>query len=534
MPEPASQASASTTLARHGSRVALAGAVGRITGFARSVALAAVLGTAAVGESYNGANTSPNMVYELLIGGVLSSAVLPLLMRARRHGRKHSREFTQRLLVAATLAMAALTLAAIAGAPLIVRIFVADSGERHLTTLFAYLLLPEIFCYGLAALLTAVLNVRESFAAAAWAPVVNNLIVLATAGAYVLIPGPVVVTPATMSGAQVAVLGIGTTAGIAGQAVWVAMALRRTGFRWSWRVRPLPYTWRPVRAGAPMLGWIVGYVALSQLGVALTLRVAFDHGGVSVNYYADLLFQVPNGIVAVSLLTVLMPRLARAAAAGDDAAVVADLGRGARYLVTALIPVTVAMALLGPVLAQVVFTGRVDPAAARLIGASLALSAFGLAPFALVMLQMRVCYAHNDLRTPTLINGVMVAVKIVVIAVAAALAPPHVVVVMLGVGGSLSYVAGAVLGHVLLRRRYGLLGFSAVAATFTRVVWAAAAAGWAGLLAMASARHLLPDPIVAHLLMAVVGAAAGAAVFLLAATVIGIPEVRRARSLLSV
>ncbi|MFF3572741.1 hypothetical protein ACFYXQ_33725 [Nocardia jiangxiensis] len=101
MPEPASQASASRTLARHGRRVALAGAAGRITGFARSVALATVLGTAA------------------------------------------------------------LTLAAIAGAPLIVRIFVADSGERHLTTLFAYLLLPEIFCYGLAALLTAVLNVAH-------------------------------------------------------------------------------------------------------------------------------------------------------------------------------------------------------------------------------------------------------------------------------------------------------------------------------------------------------------------------------------
>jgi putative peptidoglycan lipid II flippase len=190
------------------------------------------------------------------------------------------------------------------------------------------------------------------------------------------------------------------------------------------------------------------------------------------------------------------------------------------------------MALLGPVLAQVMFTGRVEPTAARLIGETLALSAFGLAPFALVMLQMRVCYAHNDLRTPTVINAVMVAVKIAVIAVTAALAPAHIVVVMLGVAGSLSYVTGAVLGHVLLRRRYGLLGFSTVAATFTRVVWAAAIAGWAGLVAMALTRHAVAATTLAHLLMAAAGAGVGIAVFLAAAKTIGIPEVRRARTLL--
>ncbi|MFI5782245.1 murein biosynthesis integral membrane protein MurJ [Nocardia sp. NPDC051570] len=530
-PERAPVRPRSGTVARAGGHLAVAGIVSRVTGFAKTLVLAAAIGAAAVGDSYNLANNMPNMVYELVLGSVFASAVVPVLMRARRLGRRHSREFTQRVMVAAVLGLAALTLVAVLCAPLLVRLLVAHPDQRHLTTLFAYLLLPEIFFYGITVLLTAVLNVRDSFAAAAWAPVVNNVIVLATAGIFVLLPGPVTLTPAAMTTTQVLTLGLGTTAGIAGQAVWVVFALRHNGFHWSWRVRPIPYTWRPVRAATPLLGWILGYAAISEVGVAVTMRVASDHGGISVYTYAEPLFQVPYGILAASLLTVLMPRISRAAAAGDRPAVIADLGRGARYLAVAMIPMTMAMALLGPVLTTLVFTGRVDAASARLIGAAIAASAFGLAPFALVMLQMRVFYADNDSRTPTMINLAMVATKVSVLALSAAVLPDHVVVVMLGVAGSASYVVGALAGHLLLRRRYGLLGFSTVAVTFTRVVWASALAGWACLIVMAYTRHLVSDPTIARLLTLAGGAAIGLAVFLLAAKAIGIPEIRHARTL---
>ncbi|NKU87508.1 hypothetical protein GS884_07635 [Rhodococcus hoagii] len=104
-----------------------------------------------------------------------------------------------------------------------------------------------------------VLNVSDSYAPAAWAPVVNNGVVLAAAVGFVLLPGPVTLTPTSMTTAQILVLGIGTTAGIGAQAAWTVRALRRTGFRWSWRVRPVPYTLRPVRVGARMIGWILVY-----------------------------------------------------------------------------------------------------------------------------------------------------------------------------------------------------------------------------------------------------------------------------------
>lgn len=520
-------------LARAGGHIALAGAVSRLTGFIRTILLAALLGTAAVGDAYTGANSLPNMVYELVLGSVFASAVVPLLTRARRHGRKRSREFTQRVLVAAMLGLGAVTAVTVLCAPLIVRVVVGDSDQRELTTLFAYLLLPEIFFYGVTVLLTAVLNVRDSFAAAAWAPVVNNVIVLLTCGIFVLLPGPVTLTPAAMTPAQVLTIGIGTTLGLVGQALWVVFALRRNGFQWKWRVRPFPYTWRPVRAGLPVLGWILTYAAISQVGVVVTMRVAFSHHGMSIYNCADLLFQVPYGILAASLLTVLMPRISRSAAAGDQAAVIADLGRGARYLTVALVPMTMAMGLLGPVLAAVVFTGRVDAHAAGLIGTAIASSAFGLAPFALVMLQMRVFYANNNTRTPTLINVAMVATKVAVVVLSVNVFPDRVVVVMLSVSSSLSYVVGAIMGYLLLRRRYGLLGFSSVAVTFTRVIWATATAGWACLGIMAITRHTVPDPRVEHLVTLAAGTLIGVTAFLLAAKAIGIPEVRNARALLA-
>ncbi len=529
----AGRAAGGRGLARAGGHVAVASVVSRVTGFARTLVVAAVLGAAAVGDAYNGANNLPNMVYELLLGSVFASAVVPLLARAHRHGRRRSREFTQRLLLAALIALAVITVLTVLCAPWIVRMFVADAGQRHLTTVFAYLLLPEIFFYGVTVLASAVLNVRDSFAAAAWAPVVNNVIVLATCAVFVLLPGPVALTPASMTTMQVLILGVGTLAGIAGQAAWTVAALRRSGFRWSWRVRPIPYTWRPVRAAVPLLGWLLGYALISQLGVAVTMRIAFDHHGVSIYTYADLLFQVPYGVLAVSLLTVLMPRLSRSAADGDRAAVIADLGRGARYLMVALMPMTMAMMLLGPIVCSLVFAGRVDPGSARLIGAAIASSAFGLAPFALVMLQMRVFYAGNDTRTPTVINVVMVVVKLAVLTVSAEVLPDRAVVVMLSVAASISYLAGAVTGHILLRRRYGLLGFATVATTFNQVMAATAIAGCGALAAMVLTQHTVSGVTASHLVTLTAGTLVGAGVFLAAAKAIGIPEIRVARTLLT-
>jgi putative peptidoglycan lipid II flippase len=471
--------------------MAVASAASRITGFLRSLAIAAAIGLELVGDAYNTANTLPNIVYELLLGGVLTSVVVPLLVHAQERDADGGEAYTQRLLSLATAALAVATVLAVLAAPLLTALYVgADSPKAHLTTVFAWLLLPEIFFYGLGAMFGAILNTRGVYGPAAWAPVLNNLVVIATAGAFVLVPGPAPLTPATITTPQVLVLGIGTTLGIIAQALVLLPSLRRSGFRWRWRLDVRGA--RLSEAGTLAL-WVIGYVVVSQIGYVVVTRLANEvpipGRGYAVFTNASLLFQMPYGVLGVSLLTALMPRMSRAAARGERVRVVADLSMGSRLTALALVPVTAAFVVLGPAIGTLVYAhGRTTADAARQVGVVLAASAFGLVPFAITMLQLRVFYAVKDARTPTLINVGMVVAKIALCAVVAAVLPDRHVVTGLAVATSLSYVIGMLLGVVLLRSRFGPLGGREVARTMVRITGVSVIGGLAawGVVLVAS------------------------------------------------
>ncbi|WP_165943059.1 murein biosynthesis integral membrane protein MurJ [Gordonia zhaorongruii] len=503
--------------------------VSRITGFARTVLLAAVLGVSAVADAYNGANVFPNMVYSLLLGGVLSSVVVPVLAQSRLRSRVVDDEFVQRFLAVVVFAAFVLTTATVVAAPVLAAFFVDAGPQRDLTRMWAYFFLPQVFFYAVAALVTAVLNVRGRFGAPSWAPVINNLIVIGTLGLFVIMPGPTVLSPTSLSAGQILVLGAGTTLGIVGQAAWCVLLLRRTGFRWRWRVRLVPYTMRPVRVGVRMTAWLLVYVAASQIGVTAVTRVAFDHNSVSTFAYADLLIQLPYGVVAVSILTVLAPRMARAAASVELSYLRAELRRGARYLLALLIPIAGAFVVLAPTVSTLMFTGRVATDDAALIGNAVAASMFGLPALAVVMLQLRACYSVSDTRTPALINILMVAIKVTVIAVGITLTPGVPALIVLCVSGSVSYVVGAIAGHLVLRHRYGLLGFRRVAETGARSALNTALAALAALAGMWTANQTLPLPpsFTRSALLALTAATVGMAVFGYLLRIVRIPEITR-------
>ncbi|MHA3704874.1 murein biosynthesis integral membrane protein MurJ [Jatrophihabitans sp. YIM 134969] len=511
--------------------MAIASLTSRVTGLLRTVAIAAVLGSIAgnISDPYNSANALPNMVYELLVGGVLSSVLIPLIVFAQEHDRDRGEAYTQRLLSIATAALGVATMLAVLAAPLITAVVVGEQAKRPLTTIFATLLLPEIFFYGISALFVAVLNSRGVFGPGAWAPVWNNVVVLATVAVFLVMPGDTP-TIAGITTAQILVLGIGTTLGIVVQALAVVPALRRSGFRWRWRFRATSAEENGRLREVRTLGlWVLGYVAASQVGVVVIQRVGTSQGdtGYSTFVYADLLFQVPYGIVGVSLLTALMPRMSRAAANGDLRAVVDDLGLGARLSAVALVPITFGLIVLGPSLTTAILVGKFEPSAASLVGVVLAMSAFGLLPFAIVMLQLRVFYAMRDARTPTLINVGMVASKVVVVLLAVTLfdSDRH-VIEALGVGTSLSYVVGMVIGHVLLQRRLGTLGFRAVGVTVLRIALASAVGAAVALLAVLGANALFDGPRVTAVTGLLAGAVLGGAVMVAVAWVTRIPEIR--------
>jgi putative peptidoglycan lipid II flippase len=413
-------------------------------------------------------------------------------------------------------------------APLFAAGFVENSSQRSLASLFATLLLPEIFFYGLGAMIVAVLNIRHSFAPGAWSPVLNNVIMIVTIGVFWALPGPATLNPATITTAQVVVLGVGTTAGIAAQALVLIPALRTTGFVWQWRFRARANEIGRMKDVGSLAGWVLAYVVASQIGVTVIAKVGIAHHALAVFTQADLLVQMPYGILVVSLLTAIMPRLSRAAARGQLADVVGDLGLGARLSALALVPITFGFIVLGEPLSVVLFAYHQNSiAGARVIGTALAASAFGLFPFALVMLQLRVFYAMRDGRTPTLINVGMVATKVVILIICAnTLTTPIHFAEAMTVSTSASYVVGAIVGHICLTRRLGRLNFRAVGRTVAQISVASIAGAAAALALVVASNHGLGDSRLGSFVGLLSGGLVGLAVMAAVAWQMRIPEIR--------
>jgi putative peptidoglycan lipid II flippase len=464
------------SLGRSTSLVAVASLASRLTGFVRQVVLFSVLGATVLNDSYTVSNTLPNIVYELLLGGVLTSVMIPLLVRAQSDDADGGEAYTRRLLTLTTVALLVATVVAMAAAPLLTRLYLGSqestTANPELATALAYLLLPQIFFYGLGALLGAVLNSRGGFGAFAWAPVLNNVVMLLVLGVYVLVPGEISLDPVRMGDAKLLVLGLGTTLGIVVQALVLLPAVRRSGFRY----RPL-WGWDPrLTAAGGLVMWVVAYVLIGQAGYIITSRVASssDAGAFSIYSNAWLLLQVPYGVLGVSLLTALMPRMSRAAAEGRTADVVSDLSLGSRLSAVFLVPISVLLTAFGTPVGVALFGLRsANLDGASLLGTTLAVSAFGLLPYAITMLQLRVFYALTDSRTPTLIQLFTVVVKIPLLLLCPVLLPQGDVVLGLAAANSFSFVAGAVLGQVLLRRKLGRIFTGEVLSTVGRTLAAA-------------------------------------------------------------
>ncbi|MFC5066335.1 murein biosynthesis integral membrane protein MurJ, partial [Actinomycetospora atypica] len=441
------------SLVRASGGMAIATLVSRLTGFLRTLALAATIGLELVGSAFQIANTLPNIIFELLLGGVLTSVVIPVLVRAAKEDGDGGDAFAQKLLSGAAAALLLATTVATVAAPLLVLPYIENEAYRPLATDFAYLLLPQIFFYGMGALFGAVLNARAVFGPAAWAPVLNNVVALAALAVYWFLPDP---PEGGVSTTQLLVIGVGSTLGIVLQAAVMLPAMRRTGFRFRWR-----FGWdRRISAFGGLAGWVVAYVIISQIGLTAILRVAFsaDEGGPSVYSNAWLLIQVPYGVLGVSLLTALMPRMSAAAANGRLDQVVSDLSLGSRLSTVTLLPVSAILTVFGSQLGIAMFSlGRSGGDSAATLGATLSASAFGLLPMAVVMLQLRVFYAMADARTPTIIMVIITAVKVPLAYLCPVLLPTQQVVLGLAAVNAFGFVVGLVVGNIWLRRRLGRL-----------------------------------------------------------------------------
>ena len=473
---------------RAGALMAIATVVSRLTGLASKAVMLTALGLSITSNAYTIANTLPNIVFELLIGGVLTSVAIPLLTRAQRSDADGGQEYTQRLLTIAVVGLLIATVASIFCAPLLAQLYSGSAaGDRRvveLTTQLGRLLLPQIFFYGIAALFGAILNTKERFAANAWAPALNNVVVIVVAAFLYLDTHGKGSLVNGLPARDLLILGLGTTAGIVLQAVVMIPSLRRSGFRFRWR-----WGWDPrLTTAGGLVGWAVVYVLTSQVGVVVTTRVATNafasKSGYTTFSYAALLFQMPYGILGVAVLTAIMPRLSRHAAEGKLDEVKDDVSLANRLSAVALLPVSAGLIVLGTSVSVVLFRhGQVTFDGAQQIGLTVAGMAIGLVPLAMTLVQMRVFYAMQDGRTPTIINGIMVAVRVPLLLASSMLAPRW-IIPGLALATAASYLVGAVVGELWLRARFGRMGTTRTLRTIGKMLIASAFGAGAALAAV--------------------------------------------------
>ena len=455
---------AGTSLARTTGSMALGTLISRVTGFLRTFVFVLALGTTSLANAYNNANTIPNAVYDVMIGGVLTSVVVPLLVKAAKDHRDGGEAYNQRMFTLTVLALGTVTIVATAAAGLLVDLYAASiTGTEHqLMVVFAYFFIPQIFFYGLSSLMGAILNTRNSFAAPMWTPIINNVVVIVVGLLFVVTVG-LNKSSGNVPASGVLLLGVGTTLGIIIQTLTLIPAMRRVGFRWRPR---FDFRRAELSEIGRMAVWMFGYVVSTQITFIVTTNVAnlasrhVADAGVSAYNYSYTLFLLPYAIIGVSVTTALLPRMSMNAAEGRFQQVSDDFSYSIRLSSVVLVPAALLLAVLGPPLCEFLFAhGSTNTPGARYIGEAFAAFSIGLLPFVIFQLLLRVFYALHDSRTPAIIGFLtMIATVIGNFVVLAILPPGQVVIGMAFVYGITSVFSAAIAWRLLTRQVGGLDG----------------------------------------------------------------------------
>lgn len=387
----------------------------RITGLARVAALAYALGLDRLTDAYNLAHTTPTIIYELLLGGILTASLVPLFVEA---DDRHDDSAVSAIVSVTVIALALLTAVAVGAAPLIVRLYSFDAegvdvaAYRDVATDLSRWFLPQIFFYGCTALGTALLNARRRFVAFAYAPVLNNLVVIAALVSLRALDRTPTLGDADRNGRIVTLLGLGTTLGIVAMTLALIPALRRAGVHLRWN----PDLRHPaVRRMLRLSGWTVGYVVANQVALAVVTNLAQrEPDDYSAYVAAFQFFQLPHGLLAVSIMTTFAPDLARAATRGDLVGFGQRTSLGLRLTALLVVPASVGyVTLASPLVTALLRYGNLSSGDAALVARVLAAFALGLGAFSVYLYLLRAFYALQDTRTPFVLNAIENVVNIV-------------------------------------------------------------------------------------------------------------------------
>ena len=510
------------SLARATGVMAVGTALSRITGFGRNVALAVFVGRNLLSDTYNLANTTPNIIYELLLGGVLSATLVPLFVQQLQRvddGGEEAAAAWHDISAVVTLAVVGSVVATALfwlAAPLVVGLYFdeATADQRAVGTPLVRLFALQVVAYGAIALSTALLTARRRFAAPMFAPIVNNLVVIATIVLLPSVAGSLEVGAFRDDRRAIAFLGLGTTLGVLAMAAVQVGRLpaagllgRRSGLRPTWDPRA-----PGVRRLLGLSGWTLGVVAANQVALLVVYRLAISREGDLVSYTVALtFFLLPHGVYAVSVITALQPDLAERWVAGDRAGLAERVVTGLRTISAVIVPAAVGLALVAwPLVRTLLQHGRFDSGDAEITAGTLACFALGLPGFSGFLFLTRVWQSMQDTRMTFLFYVVENSINIVL----AVLLFPRFGVQGLAAAYGAAYTLAALVTLAVLSRRLPAGWLAGIGAFALRLGLATAAMAAVVALALAGVGAALPPGSTQAAIQLALAVAVGAAAFL--------------------
>lgn len=467
-------------LARASTLIATGTLVSRVTGLVRTIALVSAIG--AIGQAsdaFGTANQLPNTVLTLISTGLLTGVIVPrvVAISAQPDG---GRLFLPKLLTAGATILAVTTAVSMLIAPWLIWVFAGNFSveQRGLATAFAYWCLPQVFFYGMFALLGESLNARRIFAPYAWAPVVNNIVSIAGFGLFIVVFGSDHNGLTGWTPGAIALLGGTATLGIIAQTVVLLVLWHRSGIPLR-----LDFRWRGVGFGDMhrLASWTFGMVLLT-LGAGIvqqrTISAASgDNASIAVWQNAWLVYMVPYALIVLSIGTPYFTRISEHAAASRHVEVRRDVEAAIRTLgFFVVISAAALMAAAAPASRVFTNTGADAQAAAPVLVAFLV----ALTPMAVLFVVQRTFYAYGDTRTPfwfTLVQCVLVVVATLL----ATMASKQYLTASVALAQTVCGVLEVVLAALLLRRKIGPFGARHWVVALLRFIVAAIPAGAAGL-----------------------------------------------------
>lgn len=452
-------------------------AISRVTGLIRNWAMGYAIGVTLLTSNYTISNNIPNMIYELVAGGVLSSVFIPIFIeRMRAEGREDADRLANSVLNVALIALGLVALiATVFPQPFVwTQTFLSAAADRSDAIFLFRFFAVQIVFYGAAAIFTGILNSHRHFVAPAAAPIFNNMVVIATMFLYVPFRHDIV--------AAKTILGLGTTLGVVAQMAMQIPVLVKLNWRWrpniDWRHPALR------RLGAKMVP-VLGYVVVNLVGVSFRNAVALKApttpagAGPGALQYAWIFYQLPYGIFAVALATAIFPELSEHAARKDWTAFKGQFTRGLRANAALILPMAAMLVALSVPLVRILAAGEFKAGSVPLVAGVLVVWALGLFSFASYMFTVRGFYAIQDTRTPMMTNvfATLIQVGLYWVLTIGAFGWGGIGLKGIPAGDAIAYTLHFLVLQYILRRRLGGFDLRASASAVARLVLASAVGG---------------------------------------------------------